>query len=204
MQCDSCNNYFKRSEENPDRYLCYTCKSVSDDEDSNSNWTKAEDRALIRFVKMYGERWGVISKKLKNRNFLECKERWQNINQSLSKQKTKFVEIKGNWTREEDEKLVELAEKYGGKKWTLIATQIPGRKAKQCRERYVNHLKSNLKKTPWSSQEDQLIVQYHKMLGNQWAKIARMLPGRSDNSVKNRWNATLSKKFGKNQDQDVD
>ena len=31
-------------------------------------------------------------------------------------------------------------------------------------------------------------------LGNRWAKIARMLPGRSDNDVKNRWYASLRKR----------
>lgn len=219
MQCESCNNYFRKNDEDPDRYLCYSCKPLTDDECSDvettkheikeqtitnksgfKTWSNYEDKTLIRLVKIHGEKWGQISKKMRHRNFLECKERWSQL---VPKKATKTnstlnpVEIKGNWTRQEDDILIKLAAKYGGKKWTLIANQLEGRRPKQCRERYINHLQPCLKKTPWTAQEDQIICQSHELLGNQWAKIARLLPGRSDNSVKNRWNATLSKKFEK-------
>lgn len=95
--------------------------------------------------------------------------------------------IKAKWTKEEDDVLKKAISKYGTNNWSLISNEIQGRTGKQCRERWLNQLNPTLNKEHWLPHEDSILTHYQAFYGNSWSKIAHFLPGRSPNSVKNRW-----------------
>ncbi|OMJ84602.1 hypothetical protein SteCoe_14276 [Stentor coeruleus] len=103
-----------------------------------------------------------------------------------------------DWTHIEDAKLIGLVESLGTKQWANIAKEINKsnnnwsiRKGKHCRERWHNHLDPKINKGEWSYEEDLVLLSQHKIHGNKWSKISKVLIGRTENSVKNRLNSLI-------------
>lgn len=107
------------------------------------------------------------------------------------------------WTPQEDAAIIQLVALENTRQWSIIAEKlstaykISGRTGKQCRERWHNHLDPAVNKTPWGLDEEMTLFEKHTYIGNKWAEIATLLPGRSDNSIKNRYYSTLKKEFRK-------
>ena len=156
-------------------------------------WTEEEDESLRKAVEELGTgNWAEIAKEIPDRTAKQCRERWNTcLNPNLNK---------GPWTKEEGLKLIQTVQKIEEQRgkieygfWAEIAKEIPGRTAKQCRERWNIYLNPNLNKGPWTPEEDRIIIETQKKIGNQWTKIALLLPGRSNDTVRCRWYNALQK-----------
>ncbi|XP_008222863.1 PREDICTED: transcription factor MYB59 [Prunus mume] len=102
---------------------------------------------------------------------------------------------KGPWTEQEDFNLVCFVGLFGDRRWDFIA-KVSGlnRTGKSCRLRWVNYLHPGLKRGKMTPQEERLVLELHSKWGNRWSRIARKLPGRTDNEIKNYWRTHMRKK----------
>jgi hypothetical protein len=156
---------------------------------TNKSWTHDEDRQLVTLVTSYPPpvNWSMISKYFPAKSETQVIERWAKVlDPSL---------LKGSWTREEDETIMNFVRCNGTKSWVRLSGLLPGRIGKQCRERWFNALDPAMNRGPWTPEEDEHLIRLHEQHGNRWTKISGLMPMRSDNAIKNRWHSTLSKRL---------
>jgi hypothetical protein len=155
--------------------------------DAGSRWTPREDALILDLGTRNSQiSWDMAHDLFPGKTANQVKERWSKVlNPALQR---------GFWTSAEDDAIRQYVRDHGAKSWATIANLLPGRMGKQCRERWYNVLDPSLAKHPWTSDEDSILRRLHETMGGQWSKIAHMLPGRSPNGVKNRWNSVLARR----------
>lgn len=77
-----------------------------------------------------GKKWKTIAQRFPNRTPVQCNRRWNHL-QSVG------TVVKKPWSAREDSEMQRLVAQYGASKWAVIASYLPGRNGKQCRERCV-------------------------------------------------------------------
>ena len=146
-------------------------------------WTCSEDNLLRKAVMFDSVKdWTAISSDYfeGERTWYHCRKRWETV---LS-----VGLVKGKWSQQEDTMILQSL-LNGVTSWKQIASNITGRVAKQCRERWQNHLDPLLKNKGWLPEEDNLLKEAQAQWGNKWKVISMLFVGRSETSVKNRWNS---------------
>ena len=95
--------------------------------------------------------------------------------------------VRSKFTPHEDETIIRIVNEFGPRAWRLIASNLPGRSARQIRERYVNYLSPKVCNDPWTFEEDQRLREKVAQHGRKWSKIAKFFKNRTDVIIKNRW-----------------
>jgi hypothetical protein len=152
-------------------------------------WDAESDSILRNAVERYGDarkQWSRIAAQLHGKTSIQCRVRYNDILKDSQRKK-------GSWTPGEDAIIRAWVAQHGESGWGGAAIQLIGRTAKGVRERYMHQLLDTISRVGWSSEEDSRILQLQRELGPRWTQIAAQLPGRTRNSVKNRWKGLAKK-----------
>jgi hypothetical protein len=88
---------------------------------------------------------------------------------------------------QEDANLMMLVAQLGSAAWDLIAREMAGRNARQCRERWKHYLSVGFTERPWTKAEDTLLLRKQGEFGPRWTKLSCFFQNRSDIQLKARW-----------------
>ena len=178
------------------------------------DWTTEDDELIMNLHSSLGNQWSSIAKALQGRSANDVKNRFYTLERlkrrlesngaqessncsEIDQQGVEIKVVKNTfkaegytkkvWSPEEDNVLCDKIKTLGRVNWNVIASYLPERTGKQCRERYQHHLVDGIKKGDWTQEEDAIILSSHSKIGNLWAKISKLLPDRSSNDVRNRY-----------------
>lgn len=154
-------------------------------------WSTKECTALLNVVSSLNTNtidWQIVSSLLKEKfNFsaspMDCLMQYRNVaDPSINK---------SNWSKEEVDKLAELALLYDEHEWCTIAEELgTNRTPMQCLQYYQRNLNHRLVRSNnvWTPEEEQLLKQSIEVYGiSDWSNVAGDLPGRTSKQCFNRY-----------------
>ncbi|CAD8078206.1 unnamed protein product [Paramecium sonneborni] len=150
-------------------------------------WSQKEDKLLERAIHELGTNWKEVAKHLYNRNPSQCAQRWKRI-------KPVSQRSRHSWSAIEDQQLLELVQIHK-RNWGMIASIMNWRTGKQIRERFINKLNPEIRAEPWSKEEDLIVMEAYQKYGSRWTEISKLLKGRPENMIKNRFYSFIRKEY---------
>ncbi|KIJ56545.1 hypothetical protein M422DRAFT_22709 [Sphaerobolus stellatus SS14] len=153
-------------------------------------WNAEETKRLQDIVQLKldaGEKldWQEVANELQtNRTPVACIRQFQ----AKTKGRTVF-----KWTKELDAKLAAAVHQYGKNNWTIVALTVsPDLSGNQCYIRYERSVNPNVRKGPFSEEEDRILWDALKLYGDQdWLRIASAVPGRTNAQCRSRYYSLL-------------
>jgi hypothetical protein len=138
-----------------------------------------EDSTLVDAVTEFGKNWAEVAALVPGRTNVQCRRRWVD---SL------VLDINTDkWTVEEDAPLTEAVWKHGNN-WAEVAVMVPGRTKNQCRRGWVDSLDPDINTGKWTVVEDATLIGTVTINGvNNWAAVAALVLGRTNNCCRLRW-----------------
>ncbi|CAD8065839.1 unnamed protein product [Paramecium primaurelia] len=164
-----------------------SAKATSKKIQNRKIWSQKEDKLLERAIHELGTNWKEVAKHLYNRNPSQCAQRWKRI-------KPVSQRSRHSWSAEEDQQLLELV-KIHKRNWGMIASIMNWRTGKQIRERFINKLNPEIRAEPWSKEEDLIVMEAYQKYGSRWTEISKLLKGRPENMIKNRFYSFIRKEY---------
>jgi phage gp37-like protein len=142
-------------------------------------WTVEEDAKLAEAVKKLGNNWVQVAAMVTGRTNRQCRQRWaENVDPDVNT---------GKWTLDEDAKLTGAVKKHGGDNWAAVSVMVPGRTNKQCHYRWASTLDPEVNRGKFSVEEDAKLTDAVKEFGNDWLRVAALVPGRTNEQCRQRW-----------------
>jgi len=155
---------------------------------NRKRWTDAEDATLKNAIAFAGQgNWKAVSQKcaeidrLWARSNVQCRQRSEKLSPGR---------VKGPWQPDEDSTLTSLVGQQLDTgaiaiDFNTIAVSIRGRTGGQCKHRWNSQLCPTLRKGAFTPDEEATLDMLATTMGNNFAKIAEQLCGRTSNMVKN-------------------
>lgn len=96
------------------------------------------------------------------------------------------VKNQKKWNKEEDQLLLDLAQKYNERNWKEISLHFHKKNPLQCFSRY-KRIRPGIHKGAWTKEEDQQIIHLVKKYGTSWSRISKEMQSRNGKQIRDRY-----------------